>query len=366
MTIKRVVLLCMGLWTLVAPVAVIGGVMVMEAAASHDPECRSGPIVAFGRRRWCGYFKNELETNGQFVRNGGVPGVVNSAGEFIALVEGDLNSGNAHRVTAAQFVILTMIGRAPGAPKSVSATQLQDWKDRVNSYASTSENGSQSFGPNGRIDWFVSMHTPCGIENTFYQDAQNDVAPFLDHAGNSNCEVASYRTNFVLFRNNSGTLKYMIRRECMNPMGNLQGLDEATRNYNLDPSITTEINGDTSTTAAEVGDSLRFIYRVNNTGTDQSVSANCTIFANVHSGYFPTPGTATSGNSPPGYAPPPTGCPRTFNPGSVQIATETITITTAHQSFFRSLFVSPASPTVASRVFERCVPALNNLYAGVP
>lgn len=363
MSLKRILLLCMGIWTLLSPLAMIGGIMVMEAAASHNPQCNSGPIIAFGRRRWCGYFKNELETNGQFVRAAGVPSGINTAAEFIQLVEGDLNSGNAHRITGAQFVILTMIGRAPGAPKSVSAAQLQDWKDRVNSYASTSENGSQSFGPNGRIDWFVSMHTPCGQENTFYQDGYDDVAPFLDHAGNSNCEVASYRTNFILFRDNAGAVKYMIRRECMNPMGNLGGLDEATPNYNLDPSIITDVNGDASATAAEVGDSLRFTYRINNLGTDPSPSASCTIYANVHSGYFPTPGTPTSGNSPPGYVPPPTSCPRSFGPGLSQIATETITITTANQTICRSLFVSPSSPALTSKGKEVCMLVANKPYA---
>lgn len=362
MSIKRVLFLCLGLWTLLSPLALVGTTMIVEAQSAN---CSSGPIIAFGRRRWCGYFRNALETDGQFVRAAGVPASINTASEFIAMIEGDLNSGNAHRITGAQFTILTMIGRGPGSPKSVSPTQLQDWKDRVNSYASTSENGSVSVGPNGRIEWFVSMHTPCGIENTFYQDAQNDVAPFLDHAGNSNCEVASYRTNFILFRNPSGTLKYMIRRECMNPMGDLQGLDEATRDYNLNPSITTEVNGDTSATAAEVGDTLRFIYRVANTGTDPSLNASCTIYANVHNGYFATPSTPTSGNSPPGYSPPSTTCPQSFNPGSTQIATETIAITAANQTICRSLFVSPASPTVASRGFERCVPVANKPYARV-
>lgn len=362
MKIKRLLLVFMALWTLVSPVVIFGSVMVMEAAAEDD-ECRSGEIIAYGRRRWCGYFKNEYKTNGLPVRSGGVPGSVSRAAEFIQLVENDLRSSNAHRRTGAQFVILTMIGRGPGAPQSVSPEQLEDWKERVNSYASTSENDTRSVGPNGRIDWFVSMHTPCGIENTYYQVAENDVAPFLDHPGNSNCEVPSYRTNFILFRDTSGAVKYMIRRECMNPMGDLAGLDEPkTPDYNLQPSIATEVNGTTSVASAEVGDTVRFIYRATNTRSDPSPSVNCTIYANVHAGYFPTPPTPTSGSSPPGYVPPPTGCPKVFNPGLNSITTETITITTPNQTICRSLFVSPASPTVSSRGYEVCIPIANKPY----
>lgn len=363
--IKRLLLVGLGIWTLLAPVAIVGGAMVMESSA-EDEECQSGQIIAWGRRRWCGYFKNERNTSGLHVRVGGVPASVNRANDFITLIENDLKSSNAHRRTGAQFVILTMIGRGPGAPQSVSDPQLQDWKERVMSYASTSENGSQSRGPNGRIDWFVSMHTPCGEKNTYYQVPENDVAPYLDHAGNSNCEVASYRTNFILFRDNSGAVKYMIRRECMNPMGDLDGLDKPkAADYNLEPTVTTEVNGDISATAAEVGDTVRFIYRATNTGNDPSPNVNCTIYANVRAGYFATPSTPTSGNNPPGYSPPPTSCPKVFTKGVNQIATETITITTSNQTICRSLFVSPASPTVSSRGKEVCMPVANKPYARV-
>src|SRR6266508_857792 len=125
---------------LIAAVLTIGNTFVLPNAEAAPVAC-SGPIIAFGRQRWCGYFKNIGYDSGQFVRIGGIPSSVNTAQEFINLIVGDLNSGNAHRKTAAEFLILTMIGRGPGPPQSVSAAQLADWQDRVKSYANSSENG---------------------------------------------------------------------------------------------------------------------------------------------------------------------------------------------------------------------------------
>lgn len=364
---KRIVLLLLAMLALLPPMTLIAPTLI-EHAQAEEPQCADSsgrPILAFGRRRNCGYFKNNYDTQGTFVRPGGVPGTVNTAGELIQLVQNDLNSGNANRITAAKFIILNMIDRPAGLPQSVTPAELQDWKDRVTNYASTSENGSQSFGPNGRIDWFVSMHLACGTINTYYQDDEDDIAPFTDTPSNSDCEVASSFTNFIIFRDINGNPKYIIRRECMNPVGNLEnGIDKPKPlNYNLQPSIGTEVNGDSAATAAEVGDTVKFTYQATNSGSDPSVSISCTINANVHSGYFPTPPTPTSGNNPAGYSPPATNCPKVFNPGLNDIATETITITTANQTICRSLFVAPASPTVGSRGYEVCLPIANKPYA---
>ncbi|MGH7157775.1 MAG: hypothetical protein ACREGD_01725 [Candidatus Saccharimonadales bacterium] len=362
---KRLILIFASLTMLLTPVGA-AATLFIERAQAADPQCTNPgrPILAFDRRRNCGYFNNNYDPVGDDVRLGGVPGWVNTAGELIQLVQGDLNSSNAQRVTGAQFIILNMIGRPAGPPKSVSAAELQDWKDRVNSYASTSENGSRSTGSNGRIDWFVSLHTPCGIVNTYYQDDENDVAPFTDTPSNSRCNDPSYFTNFIIFRDTGGNIKYMIRRECMNPVGNLEsGLDKPKAlNYNLEPGIGLEVNGDSSATAAEVGDTVRFVYQATNTGSDPSPSVSCTIYANIHNGYFPTPPTPTSGSSPPGYLPPLTSCPKSFTPGLNSVAAETVTVTATNQTVCRSLFVSPASPAVASRGYEVCLPVANKPY----
>lgn len=335
-------------------------ILTMQAAAA--PVGCSGPVIGFGRQRWCGYFKNIGFDSGDFVRAAGVPAGINTAQEFINMVIGDLNSGNAHRRTAAQFTILTMLGRGPGAPQSVTAAQQNDWANRVRSYANFSENGNQSFGENGRIDWFVSQHTPCNYMNTYYQVGQDDVAPFLDRPGNSNCEDPSYRTNFIIFRDELGNKLYEIRRICMNPMGTLRPLAEPDPpEFNLTPTITTTVGGSPITAGVEVGQTIRFSYSINNSGPDPSLPANCVIYGNVHPGYFPTPSPATGSGSPG----PATGCPRSFPLGSTPLATEDVTVATGNQTICRSLFVSPASQTVASRGDEECVPVVNKPYLKV-
>jgi hypothetical protein len=339
--------------------------LVLVPKTSAAAVACQGPAIAFGRQKWCGYFSNGGFNSGKDVRVGGVPGSVNTAQTLIALIEGDLNSGNTQRRTAAQFIILNMIGNNGGVPRSVSAAQLQDWKDRVTSYASASQNGSQSVGPNGRIDWFVSQHTPCNIVNTYYQTAQNDVAPFLDTPGNSSCSVPGSQSNFIIFRDASGNVLYQIRRICMNPMGTLKPLEKPKpANYNLQPNITTTVGGNPANTV-EVGDTIRFSYAINNIDNDPSPMATCTFYGNVHPGYFATPGSATASSSPPGYGPPPNSCPAVFPRGSTPIATQDVLVAVDDQTICRSLFVSPSSPTVASAGKEACVQVARKPYVKV-
>lgn len=353
-----------------AGISAIIGVMIFPLVTTFvltlpviaAPAACSGPVIGFGRQRWCGYFKNIGFDSGDFVRAAGVPANINTAQEFIDMVVGDLNSGNAHRRTAAQFTILTMIGRGPGAPQAVTPAQISDWADRVRSYANLGENGNQSFGENGRIDWFVSQHTPCNYMNTYYQVGQDDVAPFLDRPGNSNCEDPSYRTNFIIFRDLSGGKLYEIRRICMNPMGTIRPLEEPDPpEFSLQPTITTTVGGTPVTAGVEVGQTLRFTYSVNNGGPDPSPPVNCVIYRNTHPGYFPTPNPAT-GSGAPG---PGTGCPRTFPLGSTFLVNEDVPVVTGNQTICRSLFVAPASQTVASLGDEECVPVVNKPYLKV-
>ena len=361
---RRKVLVLLAVWTLLSPLVTVGAIMTIEASAAPSSECTTGPIIAVGRRRWCGYFKNRFNDGGEHVRVGGVPAGVNRAEEFITLIENDLASSNNHRQTGAQFVVLTMIGRGPGGPQNVSPAQLEDWRERVRSYANTSENGSRSTGENGRIDWFVSQHTPCNTVNTYYQVPQDDVAPFIDHPGNSDCEVPSVRDDFIIFRDTAGNQKYMIRRECMNPMGNIGAIDKPNPpDYNLNPGITTRVNGEPMEGGvAEVGDTLQFLYTVTNSGTTPSTTTNCTIYGRTHTGYVATPATPTSGSSP-GYAPPPTSCPFVIGVGgNITVATETFTVSSPNQTFCRSLFVQPATPAGISRGVEECVPIANKPY----
>lgn len=318
----------------------------------------SGPIIAVGRQRWCGYFHNIGNEPGQFVRPGGIPAHVDTVAEFIQLIEGDLASGNAWRITSAQFVVLTMLGRGPGMPKSVSAAELNDWRERVRSYGNLSENGSQSFGENGRIDWKIWEDLPCNFVNTFYQPGQDDVAPYLNHSGNSHC-AGSATDQMLLFRGLDGAVDYRIRRLCMNPMGQIAAIEEPTEDFSLTPIITPTVGGGAITgNGVEVGQTIHFEYSVSNAGPDPSPPVSCVIYTNVHAGYFATPNPATAS----GGAGPPTGCPRVFPLGQTGLNAEDVPVLAGNQTICRSLFVNPASHTTGAQGTEVCIPVVNKPY----
>lgn len=355
---KRLLLTAMVLLTL-APTLGLGFLGASQVAAAG---CQP-PSIAFGRWKWCGYFYNKFQDSGDDVRIGGVPGNVNTAQTFINLIVSDLNSGDAHRITGAQFVVLTMIGRGLGLPKSVSPAQLADWEARMKGYANNSENGNQSFGTNGRIDWFFNQHTWCNNYNTYYQPAWDDVAPFTDDPSNSDCLNPNVKSDFIIFRDTAGNILYSIRRPCMNPFGNLQPLATApSPDYNLNPGINTSINGGGSATSAEPGDTIKFTYTVNNSGTTGSDSTNCNIYANSHPGYFTTPGTPEN-TSNTGYTGSPPTCPFTLGNGaSTTVATETITVASGNQTICRSLYVQPAKPDGSNKGTEVCITIANKPY----
>lgn len=334
----------------------------------------ANPVIAFGRQRWCGYFSNQGYDNGDSVRIGGMPWGVNYYSEFVDMVEGDLHSGNQNRVTAAQFLVLTMIGRGPGGPKSVTegaGSQLEDWKSRVLSYADQSESGAVSRGQNGTIEWNVTTQIPCtfyknwgsnqgwyGV-NTYYQrdwaGGPNDVAPYLVSCGAGTSEV------FVLFRDNSGNIIYRIRRACLNPIGQIGGLEKPQDKYDLRPSITTRVDGQAVNGGVEVGQTIEFTYQIRNAGSDPSpANTSCVIYTNVHTGYA-----VERSNPPPGGgAGPPTGCPRSFadNSNTQLGGVESVSVVAGNRTICRSLIVSPATATVASLGDEACVPVVNKPY----
>lgn len=341
--------------------------LIPQSVSAHSVTCRN-PIVLFNRHRWCGYFHNIGFDHGSFVRDAGVPGSVNTAQEFINLIKGDLSSGNAHRMTSAKFVVLTMLGRGPGLPKAVTPDQVADWEERVRSYANIGEDGSVSRGESGTIEWFRWEKPPCQfafnsgtnnrIQNTYYQVGQDDVASYLD----SNCGSSASTELFLLFRGIDGVVDYRIRRECMNPMGILRQLEQPQPDeYNLTPIITPRVDGTVVTGGVEIGQTIQFTYSVRNDGSDPSpANTNCTIYTNVHGGYA----LSRSPPAPGGGAGPPTGCPKSFNArASTQLGgVEPVVVGAGNQTICRSLFVSPATASVATLGTEVCIPVVNKPY----
>ncbi len=171
------------------------------------------PAEAFNNRaKWRGYFINKLDDCGGFVmRNGLHPNGATDlakANDFINEVLNGLNGSNSQDQTGAEFIILTMMGYAPGTVKGTAhnATVLTNWEAAVRYYAQQ-----------GWVDW----SNPAGgtVENTYWQGKNNcgsdpdDVAWFTDAVSGD---------SFV-FRK-PGTTPYIIRKECANPLGDLGAL----------------------------------------------------------------------------------------------------------------------------------------------
>lgn len=327
----------------------------------------ASPSIVFGRWRWCGYWYNKFQDEGDAVRLAGVPGSVNTVAEFENLITGDLASGDKHKITAAKFIVLTMIGaklpsppQAVGSAKALSAAQLQEWKDRLASMSDISESSNVSKGLTGTITWFVNQHLNCGVGNTYWQPAYDDIAPYTNNAANSTCEDAGVKEDFIVFRNTANQVVYTIRRPCMNPMGTLGVLpDNVPPDYKLTPTVTSMVNGDAADTA-EPGDTINFTYTVKNAGAVASPSnTSCTIWANVKSGYYAS-GTPMASGSNPGVA---TGCPKSFaGKTTVTVGSETINAGSGNQTICRSFQVAPSSASVASAIDEACVVVATKPY----
>lgn len=339
--------------------------------------CQS-PSIVFGRWKWCGYFYNQYEDDGSPVRSGGVPGGVNTVAAFVNLLKNDLDTGSANNRTGASFVIRTMVG-SPDAPlpnpaQPLGSTKFPNnsahplvalWEQRLQGYSNISENGGMSVGQNGTIEWYTNMHTPCGIGNTYWQPTRNDIAPYTDSAANSDCENPASRFDFILIRDTSGNLQYMIRRICMNPMGTLSKLSSTPlTSYDLTPNVSFTITSGGSPvtgSVAEPGDTATFSYRVDNSGPTSAPNINCNTYANTHTGAFTVPTPAESS----GPAGPSMGCPRTFAAGSTTITTEVVTNLPANRTICRSLWVNPAHSGNGSEGREACVVVASKPYMRV-
>lgn len=219
----------------------------------------SRPEVAYGRQGWCGYFKNEGWTDGPGLRGGSwsaktnpggswteattkdpaVPKSVDTAQEFIDMVVDDLENGDKRAVTSAQFIILSMLGNeAEGTKKlkkEVTAKQLEDWKQRILSYADEGELKGISNGQNGSIEWFDEVHLKCGSMNTYYQIDQDDVAPFqINERNTPECKDAKSTEEFITFRDSDDNIVFQIKRICMNAAGAIGILSTAEKEEEIE------------------------------------------------------------------------------------------------------------------------------------
>jgi hypothetical protein len=297
--------------------------------------------------------------SGESVGNA-IPTTINSANEFIAWVQKYLfntagTSYNYNKAGAA-FIVDGMLGRygtdygTTAAGISYAQANFARWSEIVRYYEAS-----------GRITWNTAMTLPVGYVNSMHA-----CWPSVSSCTTGN--ITSYDSqDFAFFKNNEAEPSHIItflnpdgdnfqiRRECANLVGQIAGL--TAPNFNLTPTVSATVNG-AAAAAAEPGDTVKFTYTVNNSGSMSSQNTACNTYANVHTGYYSSPASPPAG----GPAGPNPGCPRDFATGTTTVATEQFVIGAGNQTICRSLFVDPATYTTGAKGDETCVIVANKPY----
>lgn len=298
--------------------------------------------------------------NGEAINNA-IPSGINSANEFIAWVQKYLfstagTSYNYNKAGAA-FIVDGMLGRY-GTDYGTTAAGIDYAQDN---FARWSE-AVRYYEAAGRITWNTATTLGAGTINSMHA-----CWPSVSNCTTGN--ITSYDSqDFTFFKNpdpepshiitfnNPDGDTFQIRRECANLIGQIAGL--TMPNFNLTPTVGVTVNG-AAATAAEPGDTVRFTYTVNNSGSMSSQNTACNTYANVHAGYYTSPASPPAG----GPAGPNPGCPRDFASGTTTVAgPEQFTITSGNQTICRSLFVNPATYTSGAKGDETCVIVANKPY----
>jgi uncharacterized repeat protein (TIGR01451 family) len=239
--------------------------------------------AAYVDRCWyCGYFSNSYDSSGDDViqnnandgwghyngSTGGydsIPPGVNSANLFISFIEGKLNStridyGTANNATnwdrtAAAYIIDTMMDQRRSRPPN--GAEVADWEARV-------RHAEQL----GHINWgtYVSAYP-----NTFYQISRWDGSSYLN-------DVAWYPATGsgtgIVFYKDDGSVGYILRRACANPIGDLGGLTQATWAATGATLVTDDDGAAAGDTGTEIsvrpGAAVRFRSTVTNNGPANS------------------------------------------------------------------------------------------------
>lgn len=198
-----------------------------------------------GRDCYYGYFSGVYDGGPGTLRNNVIsaPALLNvndaeqliaNIGSHMACSGGTLVNAGAQNATGSAFIILTMLGYAPGTSKNVACQQFGAWADLVRQWA------------------------PYTNYNVFYNFGGLNTR-------SSNTDVAYYPSaqtsawSIVFYDQNTGAPLYAIKKDCANPVGHLQTLP---RSYTLTPRIHA-INPDD---IVESGARMSVSTRVDNVG----------------------------------------------------------------------------------------------------
>lgn len=123
---------------------------------------------------------------------------------------GQVNAGQ--NGTGAAFIVLTMLGYAPGTPKNVACGALGNWEAAIDQWIPHTLYNVHNFNFGGL--------------NTRYYPPHDDVQYFQS--------AQTSALSIVFYHPTSGQPLYAIKKDCANPVGRLQALP---RNYTLTPRV---------------------------------------------------------------------------------------------------------------------------------
>lgn len=193
-------------------------VMMLSVLLFHPTQAYADVCSINGRDCWIGYFFGGYD-GGPGTRRSNVisapamlnvndaNGLVATVGGHLGCVGGAANAGQ--NGTGAAFIVLTMLGYAPGTPKNVACQVYGEWVATVQAWAPyTNYNVFYDFG---------GLNTRSSINDVaYYPSAQTQA------------------WSIVFYSPTTGQPLYGIKKDCANPVGRLQSLP---RNYSLAPHI---------------------------------------------------------------------------------------------------------------------------------
>jgi hypothetical protein len=190
---------------------------------SHSQQVNADQCSINGRDCYFGYFFNGYDggppatgTRHNVISNPALLNVHN-ANELINTIGGHMNcsggtllNAGAQNATGSAFIILTMMGYAPGTSKNVACQVFGQWSERV-------------------IEW-----APYTNYDNFYNfGGLNTRSTLTDVAYYPSAQTSAW--SIVFYDQITGAPLYAIKKDCGNPVGHLQKLPDTP--YTLTPHV---------------------------------------------------------------------------------------------------------------------------------
>ena len=226
------------LWAMTVLVASFGFLMFFPKQVNAD-QCSIN-----GRDCYIGYFFGQYDGGPGTLRNNvmSLPAMlnVNNVNDLVNVTRSHMNcsggvlvNGGSQNATGSAFIILTMLGYAPGTSKNVACQVFDEWAATVQQWA------------------------PYTNYNTFYDfGGLNTRSSNTDVAYYPSAQTAAW--SIVFYHPTTGEPLYAIKKDCANPVGVLR---ELPNNYTLTPRVDT-----VSPTQIEAGSKMTVTTSVDNEG----------------------------------------------------------------------------------------------------